>query len=87
VESLISSQFAGEVEKWLLKVIIRLCGNFVVLEVFLTVKGHLLWLDLSILDIHLISAQHDWNAFAYTAPVHSVYTIDLEDVPKNLLGF
>jgi len=61
---IVSRELARQPQKWLLKVVVRLGGNIIILEVFLAVEGNLLRLDLAILDLDLVSAQDDGDVLA-----------------------
>jgi hypothetical protein len=64
----------------LLKVVIGLGRDVVVLEILLSVKCNGLCLDLSLLDIDLVSAQNDWNVFAHTDKIACVCLVGTYDV-------
>lgn len=56
-------QLPGEPEERLLEVVVGLGGDFEVLQVLLSVEGDTGSLDLSFLDIDLVTAQHDGDVF------------------------
>lgn len=60
-------ELACKVQERLLVVVVALCTDLVVLQVLLAVECHLLGLDLAVLDVHLVAAQHDRDVFAHTA--------------------
>ncbi len=62
----IPHKFSCQVEEWLFVVVVALGGDFVVLQVFLSVECNLLGLDLAILHIHLVAAQHNGNVFTHS---------------------
>ena len=62
----VADQLASEPEERLLEVVVRLSGDVVVLEVLLAVEGDGLGLDLTLLDIDLVTAQHDGDTLADT---------------------
>jgi hypothetical protein len=55
----------GKVQEKFLKVVIALGRDFVVLEIFLPVKGDLLCFHLPILYIHLVAAKNNRNVLTY----------------------
>ena len=55
-----------EPDEWLFELIVGLGRDVVVLEVLLSVEGDLLGLDLSVLDINLVSDEHDWDVLAHS---------------------
>lgn len=69
LEVWISEQLSGEPEEWLFEVIVRLCGDVVVLEVLLSVEGDGLGLHFTVLDVDLISAENNWNVFTYSGQI------------------
>lgn len=66
LKSSVTDKLAGKPKERLLEVVIRLCGDIVVLEVLLSVECDGLGLDLSLLDIDLVSTKDDWNVLANT---------------------
>ena len=80
VELVVSTQLAGEPEERLLKVVVRLCGNVVVLQILLSVEGNLLGLDLAVFDLDLVARQDDGNILTdsreITVPVGHVLVGD-----------
>jgi hypothetical protein len=68
-QSWVANEFAGQPEERLLEVVVGLRGNIVVLQVLLSVEGDGLRLDLSLLDINLVSGQDDGDVLADTDQV------------------
>ena len=60
-------KLACQVQEGLLVVVVGLGGDLVVLQVLLTVEGHLLGLDLAVLHVNLVAAQHNGDVFAHAA--------------------
>ena len=60
---------AEKPDEWLFELIVGLGGDVVVLEVLLSVESNLLGLDFSILDVDLVTDQHDWDSLANTGQV------------------
>jgi hypothetical protein len=65
----IARQLPGEPEEGLLEVVVRLGRNVVVLKVFLAVEGDGLGLDLALLDVDLVAAQHNRDVLAHADEV------------------
>ena len=53
-----------EIEERLLEVVVRLGAHLIILQVLAPVESDHLRLDLSLLDIHLVPAEHNWDAVA-----------------------
>jgi len=53
-----------EPDEWLLELVVGLGGDVVVLEILLSVEGNLLGLDLSVLDVDLVSDENDGDGLA-----------------------
>jgi len=74
------NELPREPEEGLLEVVVRLGGDLEVLEVLLSVERHSCGLDLSILDIHFITTQHDRDVLAYAfkiaMPIWDVFVRD-----------
>jgi hypothetical protein len=68
-QSGVSDQLPGQPEEGLLEVIVGLGGDIVVLEVLLSVEGDCFGLDLSLLDINLVSGEDDGDVLADTDQV------------------
>jgi len=58
-----------EPDEWLLELVVGLGGDVVVLEVLLSVEGNLLGLDLSVLDVDLVTDEHNWDGLADTGQI------------------
>ena len=58
-----------EPDEWLFELVVTLGRDVVVLEVLLSVEGDLLGLHFSVLDINLVSNQHNWDVFAHSDQV------------------
>ena len=56
-----SSELPGQPNKRLLKIIVALGTDIIVLQILLAMEGDALGLDLALLNVHLVSAQHDGN--------------------------
>ena len=65
----VADQLAGEPEEGLLEIVVGLGRDVVVLEVLLAVEGDGLGLDLALLHIDLVAAQHDGDVLADTDEV------------------
>lgn len=76
----VSGELSSQPQEGLLKVVVGLGGNVVVLEVLLSVEGDGLGLDLSLLDVDLVSAQDDGDVLAHSneisVPVGHVLVCD-----------
>src|ERR1700761_3407395 len=57
----VSNESSQEPDEWLLKLIVALSRDIVVLEILLSVESDLLGLDLSVLNIDLVSDQDNGN--------------------------
>ena len=64
MEGRIVDHSSQEPHEGLLKLVITFGANVVVLQVLLSVEGDLLGLNLAILDVNLVSDQHNGDAFA-----------------------
>lgn len=53
-------------QEWLLKVVVGLGGYVVVLKVLLAMESDGLGLDFALLDIHLVTGQHNGDVLADT---------------------
>jgi hypothetical protein len=60
----VADELASEPEEGLLKVVVGLGRDIVVLEVLLSVEGDGLGLDLSLLDIDLVTAENNGDVLA-----------------------
>jgi hypothetical protein len=73
-------QLPGEPEERLLEVVVRLCGDFKVLQVLLSVESNTRGLDLSLLDIDLVTTKDNrdvfTNSFQVPVPVGHVLVGD-----------
>ena len=58
-----------EPDEWLLELVVGLGRDVVVLEVLLSVEGDLLGLDLSVLDVDLVTDQYNWDGLADTSQI------------------
>lgn len=80
LEGWVADQLSGEPEEGLLEVVVGLGGDVVVLQVLLSVEGDGLGLDLSLLHVDLVAAEHDRDVFADThkvsVPVRNVLVGD-----------
>lgn len=76
LEQRLSGELARQPEKRLLKVVVGLGANVVVLQVLLPVECNLLGLDLAVLHVDLVPAQHHGDVLAHahqvTVPVGNV---------------
>ena len=75
----------GQPEEGLLEVVVRLGGDVVILKVLLPVEDDRLGLDLPVLDVHLVTRQHDGDVLAHPAhrhfnsqPIMKTYTTILD---------
>lgn len=69
MQLIVSGEFAGQPEKGFFKVVVRLGGDIVVLQVLLAVEGDLLGLDFTVLDFHLVSGEYNGNILANTGEI------------------
>lgn len=80
LEGRVADELSGEPEEGLLKVVVRLGRDVVVLEVLLSVESDGLGLDLTLLDIDLVTTEDDGDVFAntdkITVPVGNVLVSD-----------
>jgi hypothetical protein len=80
LEGGVADELASEPEEGLLKVVVGLGRDIVVLEVLLSVEGDGLGLDLSLLDIDLVTAENNGDVLAnsdeITVPVGDVLVGD-----------
>jgi hypothetical protein len=60
----VANQLASKPQEGLLEVVVGLGGDVVVLKVLLPVEGNSLGLDLSLLDVDLVTAQDNGDVFA-----------------------
>lgn len=65
----VADEFPGEPQEGLLEVVVGFRGDIVVLEVLLAVEGDGLGLDLALLDVDLVTAQHDRDVLAHSDKV------------------
>ena len=63
-KGLVSDELACQPQKWLLKIVVRLGGDIVVLEVLLAMEGDGLGLDFALLDIDFVAAEDNGDIFA-----------------------
>lgn len=68
-QSWVSDKLSGQPQEGLLEVVVRLGGDIVVLKVLLAVESDSLGLDLSLLDINLVTSKDDWDVLADTDQV------------------
>lgn len=68
-EGCVADQFSGEPKEGLFEVVVRLCGDVVVLQVLLAVEGDCLGLDFALLHIDFVAAQDDGNVLTNTNQV------------------
>ena len=61
---IVTDQFSGQPQEGFLEVVVRLGGDVVVLEVLLPVEHDGLGLHLPVLDVDLVSGQHDGDVLA-----------------------
>jgi len=80
LKSWVANQFASKPQERLLEIIVGLGIDFKVLNTFLPVESHSGGLDLPLLNVHLVSAQHNGDVFAdtleITVPVGNVLVCD-----------
>jgi hypothetical protein len=69
LETGVSDQFSGQPQERLFKVVVGLSGNFIVLEVLLSVECYGRGLDFAFLDVNLVSAKHDGDVLANSLQV------------------
>lgn len=69
VKGVVPGQLACQPQKGLFKVVVGFGGNVVVLQVLFAVEGDLLRLDLTILDLDLVSSEDDGDIFTNTSQV------------------
>lgn len=60
----VSDKSSEEPDEWLLELIVALGRDIVVLEVLLSVESDLLGLDLSVLNVNLVSNENDGDVLA-----------------------
>jgi hypothetical protein len=76
----VANQLTGKPQERLLKVVVGLGRDIIVLQVLLAVEGDSLGLDLTLLDIDLVTAKNNWDVFAdtdkITMPVGNVLVCD-----------
>lgn len=80
LEGRVADELSGEPEEGLLKVVVGFSRDVVVLEVLLSVESDGLGLDLTLLDIDLVTTEDDGDVFAntdkITVPVGNVLVGD-----------
>lgn len=64
IEIWVTNKLSKKIQEWFLELIVRLGRHIVVLEVSLSVNGDLIGLDLSVLDISLVSNKTDWDIWS-----------------------
>jgi hypothetical protein len=69
LESWVANQFASKPQERLFEIVIGLGRDFKVLDAFLPVESHGSSLDLPLLNINLVSAQHNGDVLAYTLEI------------------
>ena len=62
----ISSQFSSNPEEGLFKVVVRFGRNVIVLKILLSVEDNGLCLNLSVLNIHFVATQHNWDVLTHS---------------------
>lgn len=62
----VANELASQPQEGLLEVVVGLGGDVVVLQVLLAVEGDGLGLDLTLLDVDLVSTEDDWDVLADT---------------------
>ena len=85
-QSWVANKFACQPEERLLEVVVGLGRDVVVLEVLLSVEGNGLGLDLSLLDINLVSGQNDGNVLADTDQI-TCFRVLAVAAPRGLTGW
>jgi len=65
LEVRVAGDLARQPEEGLLKVVVGLCGDVIILQIFLSVKNDGLGFDFSVFDVDLVTAEHNWNILAY----------------------
>lgn len=78
-QSWVSDKLTGQPEERLLEVVVGLGGDVVVLKVLLSVEGDGLGLDLSLLDINLVSGQNDWDVLADSDQITWITKISMSE--------
>ena len=68
-QSWVAHKLPSQPQEWLLEVIVRLCGNIVVLKVLLSVESDGLGLHFSLLHIDFVAAEDNWHLLADTDKV------------------
>jgi len=69
LEVALTGELSCDPDEWLLKVVVGLGGDIVVLQVLLAVESDGLCLDLTLLDVNLVTAEDDWDVLADTDQV------------------
>jgi len=69
LEIALTGELSSDPDEWLLEVVIGLRGDIVVLQVLLAVESDSLGLDLTLLDVDLVTAEDNWNVLANTDQV------------------
>jgi len=80
LEIRVAGDFSGQPEEGLFKVVVGLCGDVIILQIFLSVEYDCLGFDFSVFDVDLVSAEHNWDILAdsdeITMPVGHVLVGD-----------
>ena len=73
-------KLARKPQEGLLKVVVRLCGDVIILQILLAMESDLLCLHLPLLDVNLITHQHNGDVLTYahhvSVPVGDVFVGD-----------
>lgn len=69
VQGIVTRQLASQPEERLFKVVVRLGGDIVVLQVLFAVEGDLLRLYLAVFDFDFVPREHNRNVFTDTSQV------------------
>jgi hypothetical protein len=77
ISTKIPNKLSCEPEKRLFKVVVTLCRDIIVLQILFAMKGDCLCLDLSFLDINLVSAENNRNIFTnsdkISMPIRNIF--------------
>lgn len=65
-QSLVANELPGQPQERLLEVVVRLCGDVIVLEVLLAMESDCLRLDFSLLHVDFVASKDDRNVLANT---------------------
>ncbi len=65
----VPTKLSRQPQEWLFEIVVGLCGNVVVLQIFLAMKGNLFGLDFTVLDFDLVSYKDNRDILAYTSEV------------------